>query len=83
MCMYLRAKFQVSSIILEGLGGNFNSPTSKRTPKKPTQIRIKAKSLLRENFCWWEESANIRLAVGGVFPSPQEEKLCFLERCHL
>ena len=52
MCMYLRTKFQVATINLEGAGGNFNPPTSKRTPKKPTQIRIKAKSLLRENFSW-------------------------------
>ena len=51
MCVNLRTKFEVSSIILmsfgqewgEGRGGgNFTpSPTSKRTPKKPTQIRVK------------------------------------------
>ena len=45
MCVYLRAKFEVSSISLtsfrqRGGGGNFSpsSPNSKRTPKKPTQI---------------------------------------------
>ena len=53
MDVYLRAKFYVSSIILtsfrqdgggEGVGeGNFTPLplTSKRTPKKPTQIRVK------------------------------------------
>ena len=36
MCVYLRAKFEVSGIIF------FNPPhTSKRTPKKPTKIRVK------------------------------------------
>ena len=43
--MYLCTKFQVSSIILTsfdgGRGGYFNPPTSKRTPKIPTQIRVK------------------------------------------
>ena len=47
MCVYLRAKFEVSSIILasfrQGGGDNFTSPppTLKGTPKKPTQIRVK------------------------------------------
>ena len=44
MGVYLHAKFEVSSIILTGFrqGGNFTPPpTSKRTPKKPTQIRVK------------------------------------------
>ena len=51
MDVYLRGKFEVSSIVLtifrqggrDG-GGKFPSPpTSKRTPKKPTQIRVKEK----------------------------------------
>ena len=50
MGMYLRAKFEVSSLILtsfrQGGGGGVILPTSptilKRTPKKPTQIRVKA-----------------------------------------
>ena len=45
MGVYLRAKFEVSSIILTSFrqGGNFTPlPTSKRTPKKPTQIRVNA-----------------------------------------
>ena len=79
MCMYLRTKFQVASIILEGGGGNFIPPTSKRTPKKLTQIRIKAKSLLRENFSWWEESANIRVATGKLFPPSPGGKTLFLK----
>ena len=47
MSVCLRAKFQVSSItltIFRWRGGNFTPPppfTSKRTPKKPTQIRAK------------------------------------------
>ena len=45
MGVYLRAKLEVSSIILTGFrhGGNFTPPppTSKRTPKKPTQVRVK------------------------------------------
>ena len=53
MEVYLRAKFEVSSIILtrfRQVGVILPSPplpptpvTSKRTPKKPTQIRVKAK----------------------------------------
>ena len=45
--MYLRAKFEVSSIILTSFrqwgGGdsNFIPPTLKQIPKKPTQIRVK------------------------------------------
>ena len=48
MRLYLRAKFEVSSVILMGFryggggrGGVILLPTSKRTPKKPTQIRVK------------------------------------------
>ena len=43
MGMYLRAKFNVSSIILTSFRRGVilpPSPTSKRTPKKPTQIRV-------------------------------------------
>ena len=41
MCVYLRTKFQVSSIILTSFrqGGNFTP--KKRAPKKRTQIRVK------------------------------------------
>ena len=50
MDVYLRAKFEVSSIILTSFrgrgGGEFYHPppppTSKQTPKKPSQIRVKA-----------------------------------------
>ena len=49
MDVYLRAKFEVSSVILTsfrqvgGGGGKLPPPlsTSKRTPKKPTEIRVK------------------------------------------
>ena len=46
MCVYLHTKFQVSGICL--------TPTSKRTPKKPTQIWVNKKrfnkKLRRKNF---------------------------------
>ena len=46
MCVYLRAKFEVSSIIPTSVRqeeGNFTAPrpTSKRTPGKATQVRVK------------------------------------------
>ena len=43
MFVYLRTKFQVSSITLTSfrqVGGNFTPHTSKRIPKKPTEIRV-------------------------------------------
>ena len=54
MGVYLRAKFEISSIILTSFrlgreGGDFTPPPppSKGAPKKPTQIRVKWKSYLR------------------------------------
>ena len=42
MILYLRAKFEVPSIILPSFRqGVILLPTSKRTPKKPAQIRVK------------------------------------------
>ena len=43
MSVYLRAKFEVSSLALTGLRrGNFTpSSNSRRTPKMPTQLGIK------------------------------------------
>ena len=46
MCVYLRPKFEVSSINLTSFRqgeGNLTPPptTSKQTPKKPNQIRVK------------------------------------------
>ena len=42
MGLYLHTKFQFSSVILTSFRqGVILSPTSKRTPKKPTQIRVK------------------------------------------
>ena len=54
--MYLCAKFEVSSIILTGFrwGGVNSPPTSKRTPKKTTQIRVKI-------------GDNIRISNIGIF----------------
>ena len=57
MCVYLLAKFEVSRIILTSFrrrgGGRLilSAPfaTSKRTPKKPTQIKVKM-----ENFIFRE-----------------------------
>ena len=63
MDVYLQAKFEVSSIILTGFrqGGNFTPPpTSKRTPKKPTQIRVKNEALAQVFSCeFCEISKNI------------------------
>ena len=63
MCVNLRTKFEVPSIILmsfgqgwgEGRGGgNFTpSPTSKQTPKKPTQIRVKL--YFSKDFCYYRK----------------------------
>ena len=47
MGVYLRTKVEASSIILTGFnrgGGVILPPTSKRTPKEPTQIRVKRQS---------------------------------------
>ena len=50
MCLYLRTKFEVCSTILTSfrqgwgwgeVGDIFNPTTSKRTPKNPTQIKVK------------------------------------------
>ena len=42
MCVYLRAEIEISSIILTSFRqGIILPPTPKRTPKKPTQIRVK------------------------------------------
>ena len=52
-CVYLSAKFEVSSIILTSFTqGEILAPpplTSKRTPKKPTQITVNILIILKEN----------------------------------
>ena len=49
MGVYLRAKFEVSSVILtsfrQGVTSHHPPPTSKQTPKNPTQIRVKQENL--------------------------------------
>ena len=54
MCVYLRTKFEVSSVILAGFrqGGGFNPPNlpSKLTPKKPTQIKVNAFDIIELYF---------------------------------
>ena len=45
MCVYLRTKFQVSSLILTifrqgGEGGNFTRLPQNEPPNEPTQIRV-------------------------------------------
>ena len=54
MSVYLRAKFEVSNVILTGFrqGGNFTHPTSKRTPKKPSQIRVNVDIVLTQIYNW-------------------------------
>ena len=58
VCVYLRAKFEVSSIILTSFRQGRNLPrllpqlhthTFKRTPKTPTQIRVKVTHQITEN----------------------------------
>ena len=53
MCVDLRNKFQVSGIILTSFrqGGNsLPPPTSKRTPKEPTQISVKLLFVLQKSL---------------------------------
>ena len=46
MFVHLDTTFQVSSIILTSFRrDNFTSPIAKRTPKKPTQVRIEKETL--------------------------------------
>ena len=66
MGVYLLAKFEVSSIILtsfrQGGGGVIlppPSPTSKQTPKNPTQIRVK-RTIFGSIICL---SQNVRKAI--------------------
>ena len=54
MCVYLHAKFEVSSIILisfrQGAGEPL-FPSSKKTPKNSTQISVKLKlEKIKKNF---------------------------------
>ena len=53
MGVYLRAKFEVSSVILtsfrQGVIPPHTPPISKRTPKKATEIRVKLASLSLDN----------------------------------
>ena len=58
MCVYLRTKFQVSSIIVMSFRQGVilppqPHPTAKQTPKKPTQIRVNKNSSKYKNkaFC--------------------------------
>ena len=41
MSVYLRAKFEASGIILTSFRLGESTSTSKRTPKKPSQITVK------------------------------------------
>ena len=48
MCVYVRTKFQVSSIILTSFRREVILPTpppAKRTPKNPTQIKVNLKTI--------------------------------------
>ena len=65
MGVYLCAKFEVSGIILTGFRwGNPPPPTSKRTPKKPTQIRVKndCKPIILLAVSKWRLYLDIRFA---------------------
>ena len=52
MGLYLRTKFQISSILLASFRQRVTPLplTSKRTPKKPFQIRVKDKKLLLDKL---------------------------------
>ena len=50
MRLYLRTKFQVSSIFLTSFRVILPPPTSKRAPKKPTQIRINLYVIVKSNY---------------------------------
>ena len=66
MGVYLCAKFEVSSIILTGFRQSviLSLPTSKRTPKKPTQIRVKKGFRgSKENY----RSVSILLIISKIF----------------
>ena len=67
--VYLSRKFEVSSIILasfrQGGGGSFTPPplTSKRTPIKPTQIRVNIGKII------WLLSIWLTHLISKVFPT--------------
>ena len=50
MSVYLRAKFEISSIILTsfrlGRGGDFTSPTQNETLKSPPRLGLSGKTIL-------------------------------------
>ena len=53
MCVYVRTKFQVSSIILTSFRREVILPTplpTKRTPKNPTQIKVNLKTIPNRCF---------------------------------
>ena len=61
MSVYLRAKFHVSSITLTSFRLGGGPPISKRTPKKPTQIRVNKEKVFHDydsddEFCDSENS---------------------------
>ena len=73
MSVFLRAKFEFSIVILrsfrQGVGGRvviYPHPTSKQTPKKPTQIRVKknkttSTSKVKELQNWHWRTKNLYL----------------------
>ena len=58
MCLYLRNNFHVSSIILTSFkqGVILTPPTAKRTPKKPTQIRVNELLFLQTTITVWHKN---------------------------
>ena len=51
ICVYLRARFQVSSIIRTSFrrGGNFTLRTTKNTPKSPSRLGLSSLDLKTED----------------------------------
>ena len=82
MSVYLCTKFQVSSITLTSFrqGDNFPPTTSKRTPKKPTQIRVKFHTM-EDSEKQIQTLINSRTAYAGHVTKVSNEINDLIENC--
>ena len=78
--MYLRPKFDVSSVILTSLerGGGGCNFIEKRNPKKPTKIRVKCSTRSLQNSITWKTKLNPGSCVFSFTLHPNQTKLCRL-----